>query len=388
MENGNNTGILPGHGIFTYADKDGVKYISAAHLREYAQSGLAELVKNLDERLKIILETDDSSAIDNFREILGFLEGITDDQRLVAKLAEIGAELQALAQRLDNTDNSLAGSLSGVSFAADAEGVTATVTHNDRTHVSIPFPMADQVQAGAVSPEQVRKWDDAPKAAFIEMWRSYGNGFDYDEATGLFTAYKSTTYALTDITYSQAKAIYNAGVMTNSNLNYLYAGTSIKTHLPSQIRWGVASGDGVFRGANSLEVVVASLLVPRGACFNGCSKLRKVLLYSPNDSRAANTDNWSGCKVLESISVITVYAHNFSLADSPLISQASLQGIINKTSAGLAAFTITVHPDVYAKLTGDTSNAAAAALTEEELAKWMQLVEDAAAKNITFTTTQ
>lgn len=47
---------------------------------------------------------------------------------------------------------------------------------------------------------------------------------------------------------------------------------------------------------------------------------------------------------------------------------------------------ITVHHDVYAKLTGDTTNAAAAALTEEELAQWMQIVTDAASKNITFTT--
>lgn len=46
----------------------------------------------------------------------------------------------------------------------------------------------------------------------------------------------------------------------------------------------------------------------------------------------------------------------------------------------------TVHPDVYAKLTGDTTNAAAAALTPDELAQWMALVETAAEKNITFAT--
>lgn len=47
---------------------------------------------------------------------------------------------------------------------------------------------------------------------------------------------------------------------------------------------------------------------------------------------------------------------------------------------------VMVHPDVYAKMTGDTTNAAAAALTEEELAQWMQIVTDAAVKNITFLT--
>ncbi len=48
--------------------------------------------------------------------------------------------------------------------------------------------------------------------------------------------------------------------------------------------------------------------------------------------------------------------------------------------------TVTVHPDVYAKLTGDTTNEAAAALTEEELAQWMAITEAAAAKNISFAT--
>jgi len=47
---------------------------------------------------------------------------------------------------------------------------------------------------------------------------------------------------------------------------------------------------------------------------------------------------------------------------------------------------LSVHSDVYAKLTGDTTNAAAAALTAEELAEWQALVPLAAEKNITFVT--
>ena len=46
--------------------------------------------------------------------------------------------------------------------------------------------------------------------------------------------------------------------------------------------------------------------------------------------------------------------------------------------------TVTVHSDVYAKLTGDTTNAAAAALTEEELAQWMAIMVTAGEKGIVF----
>ena len=48
------------------------------------------------------------------------------------------------------------------------------------------------------------------------------------------------------------------------------------------------------------------------------------------------------------------------------------------------AYTITVHADVYAKLTGDTTNEAAAALTAEELAQWQALLTKAAGKHIAF----
>lgn len=48
--------------------------------------------------------------------------------------------------------------------------------------------------------------------------------------------------------------------------------------------------------------------------------------------------------------------------------------------------TIKVHADMYAKLTGDTTNAAAAALTPDELGQWTALAETATEKNITFAT--
>lgn len=76
---------------------------------------------------------------------------------------------------------------------------------------------------------------------------------------------------------------------------------------------------------------------------------------------------------------------NISLVSSPLLSLASLQYLI-ANAANTATITVTVHKDVYAKLTGDTTNAAAAALTEEELTQWQALVTTAAAKSISFAT--
>lgn len=76
---------------------------------------------------------------------------------------------------------------------------------------------------------------------------------------------------------------------------------------------------------------------------------------------------------------------SMSMGQNPLLSLASLQYLI-ANAANTATITVTVHKDVYAKLTGDTTNAAAAALTEEELAQWQALVTTAAAKSISFAT--
>lgn len=80
------------------------------------------------------------------------------------------------------------------------------------------------------------------------------------------------------------------------------------------------------------------------------------------------------------------HLHNdFSIEFLKSISLSSMQYMVNNSTA-TSSITVTVHPDVYAKLTGDTTNAAAAALTAEELAQWQQLVTDATSKNINFAT--
>lgn len=76
---------------------------------------------------------------------------------------------------------------------------------------------------------------------------------------------------------------------------------------------------------------------------------------------------------------------NISFHYSNILSLASLQYLV-ANAANTAAITITVHADVYAKLTGDTTNEAAAALTEEEAAAWRQVLADGNAKNISFAT--
>lgn len=77
--------------------------------------------------------------------------------------------------------------------------------------------------------------------------------------------------------------------------------------------------------------------------------------------------------------------NNFDISSLKSISLASMQYMVNNSTA-TSPITVTVHPDVYAKLTGDTTNAAAAALTSDELAQWTALATTANSKNISFAT--
>ena len=76
---------------------------------------------------------------------------------------------------------------------------------------------------------------------------------------------------------------------------------------------------------------------------------------------------------------------SFDVRTSPLLTFSTMQYLVTN-AANTSPITVTVHPNVYAKLTGDTTNAAAAALTSDELAQWTALVTTANSKNITFAT--
>lgn len=334
---------------------------------------LARAHGELVTRFEALLGDNASEAIDNFNEIVAFLEGVEDSDTLLAKLGRVSVVSPSNIEfeggpecvRMNYEVTNLNGQGSRPSPSALPElPVAMAPTPGEGT--ARPQPG----RAGVVTAAQVKTWDAARDGAFIDLARSYGAG--YDEATGLFSL-----NGLTDITMEQMRKIVAAGVMTNDDRNTRYVGLAIRTHLPQQIRLSVAQGAYTFRHS-AVEVVDANLLVPGQDCFYRCLNLRRIRVYSPNCSSNVFLNTYAGCAALETLTVSVVYARSFSLADSPLISLDSLKGIIGKAQAGSAAITISVHPTVYAKITGDPDT--------DRPNGWTSLPELAAAKNITFIT--
>lgn len=251
------------------------------------------------------------------------------------------------------------------------------------------------------TPDQIAKLDGLPEAealsaridaaasaSFIDLWNAAcGEWGGFNPETELFEL-----NGLTDMSYREALEIYNfssPGLLSASTREHVFFRSKLRTMLPIyeanvQKNWKQA-----FFGSPNLEVVSfspgAANVVDGRQMFSYCPKLKRIL-PGVNAENCNATGMFEYCYALEEAKLMNI-KNSVSFAWSPFLSLESLEYIIdNRPTYFTNAITITVHPDVYAKLTGDTSNAAAAALTAEELAAWQQIVADAAAKNISFAT--
>lgn len=100
--------------------------------------------------------------------------------------------------------------------------------------------------------------------------------------------------------------------------------------------------------------------------FAGCARLRKILGFNGSCGSSADAllNAFVGCKALETAEVGNLW-HDVSFADSPLLSKESVEYMVQHRRTGDNHFTITLHPEAYARLTDE-------------------LTAQAAAKNITF----
>lgn len=110
-----------------------------------------------------------------------------------------------------------------------------------------------------------------------------------------------------------------------------------------------------------------------GQVGSNCPKLRFITGYLNNIG-----GTMPNAPKLEEIRIVSFRGTTGGIPDSPLLSYKSVEFLVTKH--GGATLNFTVHADVYAKLTGDTTNAACAALTEEERSQWAALLTTATSK--------
>lgn len=252
--------------------------------------------------------------------------------------------------------------------------------------------------------------DSAKRAVFVDMWNNrckYGNdehafgGYLPDEAPDadhpfllnkIWMTYADAVQTWM-LSHNQLGQSSNEGLFGGYGAEAYEKYSKCKTYFP--IYCGASySAPSLIRAFKHNRIVETLVFVVgygivlgihaelKGA-FDGCWNLREIM-SEIRDPAEFDNFTFRGCRALTEIR-ISQLRYNIWLSDSPLLSLASLQYMVTHAT-NPSAITITVHPDVFAKLTGDTTNPAVAALTPAELAQWQQILTAATAKNISFTT--
>lgn len=215
--------------------------------------------------------------------------------------------------------------------------------------------------------------------SLVKQFIAAGGGFNDEAQLGALNG-------IEDLTYDDMAVILDAGRLTQSTGESFYARNSkLRTNLPPVYSWGTVCLSHTAWGCSSLEVFNANRCYLGYASFTGCKKLHTIIDVLYNEGGNINTC-FSECESLKNFKLkLTNKATSFSLSFSPLIDLVSFQYIVTNAANG-SALTITVHANVYAKLTGDDTSNAYADLTDEDKSQWTALVPAALAKNISFAT--
>ena len=216
-------------------------------------------------------------------------------------------------------------------------------------------------------------WVEPPQW-FVDMWNSacgiYGK---YNADTGYFEL-----NGLVDITYKEAVLIYanrRKGSLENFGFYAQYKGRTNLMPWLDNGHFNYSRGmEYMFSNCTNMEVARVNtdgshVVTPTSMLrmFINCGKLRKVLGVLNVMATTQIQQAFEGCAQLQEVQIRGLKI-DLSLSDSPLLSLDSLSYLVAQSAAS-KPITVTVHPEVYAKL--KTS-----------------LVEDATAKQITFATTE
>ena len=236
--------------------------------------------------------------------------------------------------------------------------------------------------SGVVPNENIS--DEARKSLFCDLFNAAAGTAGYAKFTNGVWDCKLNGLTLTYDEAVMILSVYHTGGDHSEDLVH----HPVRTNLPLYSQWGI----NLTRFAEyntSLEVANVNCVINGGYttyAFYGCKNLREI--RGPIRHIVAKIDGsaFLDCPKLESLDLRNLKS-NLLLSNSPLLKLDSLDSIVTNAANGTTAITITVHADVYAKLTGDTTNEAAAALTADELSQWQALLAKAAAKHIAFATT-
>ena len=322
--------------------------------------------------------------------------------------SKFGETANALKEDINYLDNKLVTKVDKV----EGKGLsTNDYTDNEKSKLST-LPTATELDATitGVSARVTTLETDGGKLAFIDQWKSLSKIYNgtligsYDAANDKFNLkweYKDehAKKYMPSVTYEEAVAMIQN--IRGSVLGYDALSVIAPANLPPK---GYQMGSGPYLSMQHSQVAMYNqymevLIFATQATGTFQVNQNPIQLVDLTSLKAVigvptGVSSWNplsfvkgskaGFPNLEFFRV--QIKQSFDVRTSPLLTLDTMQYLVTYAQ-NTTPITVTVHPDVYAKLTGDTTNAAASALTADELAQWQALVTTANSKNISFATT-
>lgn len=242
--------------------------------------------------------------------------------------------------------------------------------------------------------------DEAKRAVFIDQWNTAcGIWGRYNDETGYFEL-----NGLMDITYEEALRIFFRTISFSAQCSRrIFTVNDIRTNLPLQLNLD-SNGINVIQSfkffcSNNDNIEVLNFSTFSGSrispdlredAYQGnvhivydCPKLKRIVGTFSLYKATQNIWPFNELPELEEVNMSHLHTGTLHLEMLPKLNLNSFTYLVSHKYQN-ADTPVMVHPTVYAKLTGDTTNEEVAAMDPEELQKWMELVSLAAEKNITF----
>lgn len=227
-----------------------------------------------------------------------------------------------------------------------------------RTHASLVMTSSgasvDEALEGKAEKEAVYK-------VFDDAWT----------ADGGTVVESGVSYGLNGLTLTLAEAIEveKLAVRSRTDVTGRLDNTKVRTNIVRfQSAYYITIGISAFARGSDAEVLRlapgdSAWVSSTDSAFTGCRKLRSILttLVDLNESSAMYwwRQAFKNCVALEDVKILGLKGP-VSFGDSPLLKLDSLQYIVKGVYAEATGVVITVHPDVYARVTDEIFEAAAA----------------------------
>ena len=218
---------------------------------------------------------------------------------------------------------------------------------------------------------------------FRKLWAQVGGSYSAEN--------KYTMATVSGITYEQAlKMFAKTNIRANANVSYAIRGiVNLPCNIPLTNTYGLMNFDMFAFDSGFVTIHVSSVssadsfsVSSLNRAFQRCSQLKNIVGVLSVDSVTGFASTFTGCPRLEEVWLRNLKC-SVSFADCPKLNRTTLEYLVANANAE-ATKTVTVHSKVFAKLTGDTSDADVAAMSGTEIAAWGKIVTDGQAKKIAF----